>query len=95
MEYYSDSDLQARYRFGRETTARIVGFVENKIVLITLRFLAAGIFLKFIGDIVAAILGIAIVGLFAEAIRVMKLATHQHVIQHFKNLKNPNKLSNF
>lgn len=68
LRYYSDSELRARYRFGRQTIVNIVRLVEDKIrpstnrsfpisatnqVLITLRFLATGSFLQVTGDTIA------------------------------------------
>ncbi|CAB4011721.1 Hypothetical predicted protein, partial [Paramuricea clavata] len=66
--YYSDSDLRAQYRFGREAILNIVRLIEEEIrpatnrsfpisatnqVLITLRFLATGSFLQVTGDTIA------------------------------------------
>ena len=68
LQYYSDSELPARYRFGRAAIQNIVRLVEEEIspatnrsfpisatnqVLITLRFLATGSFLQVVGDTVA------------------------------------------
>jgi hypothetical protein len=68
LQYYSDSDLRARYRFGREAILNIVRLIEEEIrpatnrsfpisatnqVLITLRFLATGSFLQVTGDTIA------------------------------------------
>ncbi|CAB4000377.1 nuclease HARBI1 [Paramuricea clavata] len=68
LSYYSDSDLRARYHFGREAIVNIVRLIEEKIrpatnrsfpiwatnqVLITLRFLATGSFLQVTGDTIA------------------------------------------
>ncbi|XP_028412204.1 putative nuclease HARBI1 [Dendronephthya gigantea] len=68
--YYSDSELRARYRFGRESIYNIVRLVEDDIrpsanrtfpisatnqVLITLRFLATGSFLQVVGDTIAGV----------------------------------------
>ena len=68
LRCYSDSELRARYRFGRETIMNIVRLVEQEIrpttnrsfpisatnqVLITLRFLATGSFLQVVGDAIA------------------------------------------
>ena len=68
LQYYSDSDLRARYRFGREAILNIVCLIEEEIrpatnrsfpisatnqVLITLRFLATGSFLQVTGDTIA------------------------------------------
>ena len=70
LRYYSDNELRARYRFGREGIYYIVRLVENDIahttsrsqpistinqVLITLRFLASGSFLQVIGDTMAGV----------------------------------------
>ena len=65
LQYYSDCDLRARYRFGRAAIIYIVCLTEDKIspatnrsfpisttnqVLITLRFLATSSFLQVTGD---------------------------------------------
>ena len=65
FQIYTDCELRARYRFGREAINYIVDLVRDEIapdtnqnravsaemqVLITLRFLASGSFLQVIGD---------------------------------------------
>ena len=65
LQTYTDCELRARYRFGRESLNYIVDLVADEIapdtnrnhavsaelqVLITLRFLASGSFLQVIGD---------------------------------------------
>ena len=70
LQYYTDSELRERYRFGRQAIAFIVTLVKDEIspptkrscsvpatkqVLITLRFLATGSFLQVIGDTFAGL----------------------------------------
>ena len=70
LEYYTDSECRARYRFGKESIAFIVDLVRDEInpptkrsysisattqVLIALRFLATGSFLQVVGDTFAAL----------------------------------------
>ena len=70
LMYYSDNELQRRYRFGRQTIRYITHLVEDEIrpttnrsqpvsainqVLITLRFLASGSFQQVTGDTLAAL----------------------------------------
>ena len=70
LQYYDDTELQKRYRFGRETINFIVNLVQDEIspetnrthavsatnqVLITLRFLASGSFQQVTGDTLASL----------------------------------------
>ena len=70
LMYYSDNELQRRYRFGGQTIRYITHLVEDEIrpttnrsqpvsainqVLITLRFLASGSFQQVTGDTLAAL----------------------------------------
>ena len=70
LQYYDDTELRKRYRFGRETINFIVNLVQDEIspktnrthavsatnqVLITLRFLASGSFQQVTGDTLASL----------------------------------------
>ena len=70
LQYYDDTELRKRYRFGRETINFIVNLVQDEIspetnrthavsatnqVLITLRFLACGSFQQVTGDTLASL----------------------------------------
>ena len=70
MEYYSDEERRAQYRFGKSAIEFIVNLVHDEInpttkrsyslsatkqVLITLRFLATGSFLQVTGDTFAGL----------------------------------------
>ena len=70
LQYYSDSECRARYRFGKDAIMFIVNLVRDEIsrptnrscslsttnqVLIALRFLATGSFLQVVGDTFAGL----------------------------------------